>query len=60
MADPEVVKGRECHKDNPRIPWLCSCNDCSRQAAARWHGLMDRVFDGDISLAEAQAVEEAP
>lgn len=48
---------RPCHKGNPRIPFLCSCDDCSRQAAHRWTGLMDRVFDGELSLSEAQAIE---
>lgn len=39
-------------------PWPCSCKDCSRQAAHAWTGLMRRVRDGDLSLAEAQAIQD--
>lgn len=49
-----MTSERKCHKDDPRVPFLCSCDDCCRQAAARWHGLMDRVYAGEISLSEAQ------
>jgi len=48
---------RPCRKDDPNYPWPCSCDDCSRAAAAGWHAQMDRVTGGDITLEEAQQWE---
>ena len=49
---------RKCYKDDPRVPFLCSCDDCSRAAARSWTGYMDRVFAGDITLSEAQRLAD--
>ena len=49
---------RRCHKDDPSVPFLCSCDDCSRAAARSWMGYMDRVMDGEISLDEAQRLAD--
>lgn len=45
---------RPCRKNDPNWPWPCSCDDCSRAAAASWTGDMDRVRSGEITLDEAQ------
>lgn len=45
-----------CTKDDERLPWLCSCDECSRAAAATWHALMDRVYADEITLTEAQTL----
>ena len=49
---------RRCTKDDPSIPWLCSCDECAQKAAGSWCGLMDRVYAGDISLQEARTLDE--
>lgn len=41
-----------------RNQFLCSCDDCCRQAAGSWTGLMDRVMGGEITLAEANVVQD--
>ena len=45
---------RECRKDDPNWIFPCSCDCCASAAAAAWTGLMDRVFNEEISLDEAQ------
>jgi hypothetical protein len=50
------MSDRKCHKDDQRVPFLCSCDDCCRRAAAAWNGYMDRVFAGEISLADANTL----
>jgi hypothetical protein len=49
---------RRCTKDTI-FTFLCSCDDCSRAAAGAWHGYMDRVLAGDITLNEAQRMDNA-
>jgi len=41
-----------------RNQFLCSCDDCSRAAARSWNAKIDRVFAGDISLAEANSLQD--
>jgi hypothetical protein len=53
-----VSRAGPCVKDT-EFRFLCSCDKCCRSAARSWTGLMDRVRDGDISLTEAQAIDEA-
>ncbi len=55
--EPTNRPRRECTKDT-EFRWLCSCDDCSRTAAAGWRGLMDRVRAGDLELDEAQRLAD--
>ena len=52
------MSARTCTKDT-EFRFLCNCEDCSRTAAAAWHRTMGRVFAGDITLAEANAIADA-
>ena len=40
------------------LPWPCSCDECARAAAGSWMSKVDRVVNGDITLAEAQALQD--
>jgi hypothetical protein len=48
---------RPCVKDT-EFRFLCSCDNCCRSAARNWTSLMDRVREGDLSLAEANTLQD--
>jgi hypothetical protein len=50
---PRDKGGRVMHHLDPDWPWPCSCDDCSRAAAAAWTADMSHVMAGEITLAEA-------
>ena len=52
------MKRRHLTEAETRNQFFCSCDDCSRSAAHAWTGLMDRVLDGQISLNEANAIQD--
>jgi len=51
-----AVKRKCCTKDTV-FTFLCSCDECSRSAAASWMTKMDRVMGGGITLDEAQRLQ---
>lgn len=58
MSDStRAATSRPCREDDPTWPFPCNCDACCRAAAGQWSSLMDRVMDGDLSLTEAQTIE---
>jgi hypothetical protein len=48
------------HQGNARGDFInCSCDDCSRSAAAAWMGLMDLVYEGRLTLDQANGAADA-